>query len=265
MKSGFSPHWYYANSVRGFLKDAEKDGYLQQRLIDAHNHHQINHRRTKDAGSGEVHSWHYCPLALATVLDRTSLSGDQIVILEAVFQQTRQRIDALLCGSDDKQKDNIMVWELKRWNPSNDFKIGHSPNPNDLNIHLIEKDKPPQLVSHPSVQVERYASRLYNVLKEKHGTPVQERLGSYVYMHNCDKGLPKPWIPILFAPKFKRAPEGIVRYRAPLLTPDRMDTHIVSSITRQIGYGEGSHILQKLSSVLFQRYLDGEEGNRTSQ
>ena len=63
----------------------------------------------------QVNAWRNSLPAMATVLKSSCINPEIDVAVEYKIQQSRDRIDFLVCGNDNKGYGNVVVVELKQW------------------------------------------------------------------------------------------------------------------------------------------------------
>jgi hypothetical protein len=130
---------------------------------------------------------------LKNVVDICKLE-DNMIIIEYGLPYSSRRIDVLLFGKDLKNKDNVVLVELKQWPNEN---VGDSIE--DGNV-IINYGIAKVTVPHPSIQVEGYYFYLKDFISAFEEEPILE-LDSLVYCHNYSYSPDKERV--LFLPKFK--------------------------------------------------------------
>ena len=68
----------------------------------------------------EVQSWQNSLRAMSLVFSDAKLD-DHGVLLEYQLPMTSKRLDCLICGKNEKGKENAVVIELKQWEVCHDF------------------------------------------------------------------------------------------------------------------------------------------------
>ena len=129
-------------------------------------------------GESQVSAWNASLPEMAHVLIESDLDRDIDVAVEYKLVQSRDRIDFLICGNDEKGRENVVVIELKQWSQVR-------PTSKKYFVNTFggggEGD-----YWHPSYQAYNYAQILVNFneyVREKHvGLP------SCSYLHNMAEG-----------------------------------------------------------------------------
>ena len=129
-------------------------------------------------GESQVNSWNASLPEIASVLQDSDIDRDVDVAVEYKLVQSRDRIDFLICGDDEKDHENVVVVELKQWSQA-------SPTNKQFFVNTFggggEGD-----YWHPSYQAYNYSQILANfneyVRDHKVGLP------SCSYLHNMDEG-----------------------------------------------------------------------------
>ena len=125
----------------------------------------------------QVRAWDNSLPEIARVLHNGGIHKDVDVAVEYKIQQSRDRIDFLVCGDDDKGNKNVVVIELKQWSMA-------SPSGKQAFVHTFgghgEGD-----YWHPSYQAVNYAQILYNFNEYIRENNVS--LPACSYLHNMDR------------------------------------------------------------------------------
>ena len=101
----------YCDTVKNFIDSCQ--GYnpvIGQQLLDKFKSHCIG-----GGGSSEYNSWIHSLPKVADVLKDESIPKDANVGVEYKLIDTRQRVDFLIYGKDDNDKENVVIIELKQW------------------------------------------------------------------------------------------------------------------------------------------------------
>lgn len=99
----------YKSTKSGFLDDVFKHDI--EAVILAAYKKETGHR----VPPAQILAWKESLLAMAKVLNDESIPDDCGVAVEYTIPQTSKRIDLLLSGSSEAEKDNLIVVELKQW------------------------------------------------------------------------------------------------------------------------------------------------------
>lgn len=129
-------------------------------------------------GESQVKAWNASLPEMARVLLESDIDQDIDVAVEYKLVQSRDRIDFLICGNDDKGHENVVVVELKQWSQAR-------PTHKQFFVNTFggggEGD-----YWHPSYQAYNYSQILVNfneyVRIKKVGLP------SCSYLHNMAEG-----------------------------------------------------------------------------
>lgn len=127
--------------------------------------------------SQEFKSWNNSLPAFAKVLQNSSVPRDSDIGIEYNIRGNRQRIDAMICGTDEKGEETAVIVELKQWSTA------------------YRTDKPFFIRTvggngaddywHPSYQAANYAGMIENFYAYVQETPVKFK--SCSYLHNMDR------------------------------------------------------------------------------
>jgi len=159
----------YENTLKEFIGHCNNET-ISNKILEC--------ARTKgiNVGQSEINSWGKSLPFVAKALNQNDININLNVAVEYKFDVTRNRIDFLIYGKDDFDKNNVVVIELKQWSS---VKNANKPN----YIHAFggggEKD-----YEHPSYQALRYKKILegFNSYIQDDGVNVS----SCAYMHNLD-------------------------------------------------------------------------------
>lgn len=161
----------YRSTKKGFQSDVDR-GEID--LIIEQAFQKVLHRRTSGK---EVDSWWNSLNFMSHILNDPEIPQNTGIAIECQIPQTNKRIDFIISGKDEKQKDNVIIVELKQWKKA----------------ELTEKDgivltalgKGLHETSHPSYQAWSYAATL-----EDFSETVQEEqisLNPCAYLHNYEE------------------------------------------------------------------------------
>lgn len=158
---------YQSNKER-FIKDLISNEIHE--IIEATYKHKTGHRVAKN----ELRSWQESMRFMGAVMDDEEIPNDAGVSIEYSIPQTSKRIDFILTGQDQANKDQVVIIELKQWESA----------------ELTDKDAIVKTrfqhglaeTSHPSYQAWSY-SELLNQLNETVYTD-NIHLAPCAYLHN---------------------------------------------------------------------------------
>ena len=135
--------------------------------------------RSKGLNAGqdrEFDAWHNSMQFMRNIVDDRDIDDDVQIAIEYAIPQTSKRVDFIIVGADDDNRDNIVIVELKQWSEAEvvDDQMHYSVKT------YVAKDK--RIVAHPSYQAFSYAKLLTN-----YSQYIQDqRIGLYPcsYLHN---------------------------------------------------------------------------------
>ncbi|WP_426094059.1 DNA/RNA helicase domain-containing protein [Flavobacterium sp. DSR2-3-3] len=131
--------------------------------------------------TGEINSWKNSMQYMNNVLVDNEIPKDAGVIIEYQIPQTSKRIDFILTGQDEKNKNYAILIELKQWSES----------------EMTDKDavvttfvgKRNREVSHPSYQAWSYASLLEGFNEAVYTSNIQLKPCAYLHNYTADNKL----------------------------------------------------------------------------
>lgn len=221
----------YAGTSRNFITDSNHNqiaGKLKAAFFRAYGF---------NPSDNEVNSWRNSLLNVSTVFQNADLL-DHGIILEYQLPLSSKRLDCLICGKNEQNRDNAVIIELKQWS-----KCEESIGENEV-ITWVGGAK--RDILHPSAQVSNYKSYLQDSHTAFYEGVEPVGLHSCAYLHNYDFDPNDP----IFAPKFKNLIIG-----SPLFTAD--DTDALSSfLFSKMSNGEG---LQALNRIEESRYRPSKQ------
>lgn len=124
----------------------------------------------------EFDAWHNSMQFMRNIVDDRDIDDDVQIAIEYAIPQTSKRVDFIIVGADDDNRDNIVIVELKQWSEAEvvDDQMHYSVKT------YVAKDK--RIVAHPSYQAFSYAKLLTN-----YSQYIQDqKIGLYPcsYLHN---------------------------------------------------------------------------------
>lgn len=162
----------YASDKTQFLKDA-RSGEIDERIAQA-----MQQKGLGRVSAAEVSSWQNSMMFMLAVLLEESIPGDAGVAIEYSIPQTSKRVDFILTGKDEEDRNTAIIIELKQWSE----------------VKATEKDAIVETfvggaireMLHPSYQAWSYAQLLtdFNESVELE----QITLRPCAYLHNCTSG-----------------------------------------------------------------------------
>ena len=125
-------------------------------------------------GDREYRSWCSSLPALAKVLKDAGIPDDAEIGIEYTIKESKHRIDALICGSDQENNETVVVIELKQWSIADRTK-------KPFFVHTVG-GKGEDDYWHPSYQAANYVGLIENFYAYVQDKPVKMR--SCSYLHN---------------------------------------------------------------------------------
>lgn len=164
----------YQETKTGFLRDAfTRD--IEEVILAA-----FKQRTGHIVARSEVRSWKESLIAIAKVVNDAAVPDDAGVGIEYGIPQTSKRIDFILSGKGDDQRDQLVIVELKQW---------ESAKKTDRDGIVRTRFAGGEAdTSHPSYQAWSYASLLHDFNEAVYESDL--RLNPCAYLHNCvDDGI----------------------------------------------------------------------------
>ena len=211
----------YSGSSRQFIEDTFLN-QIAEKLKNAF----FNYYRYYPS-INEIHSWRNSLRAISQVFQYGKLL-DHGVILEYQLPLTSRRLDCLICGENEKQKDNAVIVELKQWD-----KCEQANGDNEVLTWLGGAKRE---VLHPSVQVGQYQMYLQDTHTafNEENNPVS--LNACTYLHNYNYYSED----VIFSNKFTDVLE-----KYPLFTADDVDRLKLFLISK-LSDGNGLNVLKRI-------------------
>lgn len=216
--------YLYSGSSTQFIDDA-----MQSRIADLlraafikHNHH--------NPQQGEYQAWQNSLFRLAVSFKNASLTKHGVV-LEYQLPPTSMRLDCLITGVDDDNRESAVIIELKQWSqalPSD------SP---ELVITYVGKGL--KEVPHPSRQVGNYQQHL----KDNHSAFDGDAINLFAcsYVHNMQYSPANE----LFNPR-----HNLLLKQFPLFVGDQ-SAQLESFLHKHVGIGDDQRVLSKILKSKF--------------
>ena len=127
---------------------------------------------------GEYMAWQNSLVFMKNVLNDNEIPGDSTIAIEYQIPRTSKRVDFIIAGADNNNKDNVVIIELKQWQKAEkvDDEMQHSVRTFTGHAERI--------VSHPS-----YQAYSYSVFIKNSSEQVEEKdigIIPCAYLHNYD-------------------------------------------------------------------------------
>ena len=124
----------------------------------------------------EFAAWQNSMNFMRNIVDDSAIDDDVQIAIEYNIPQTSKRIDFIIIGADNKDKENIVIVELKQWSKAEKV---------DDDMHFsvrtfVGNDN--RIVCHPSYQAYSYSRFLVNYSQTIHERGI--RLIPCAYLHN---------------------------------------------------------------------------------
>ena len=138
----------YRESKSGFIRDVFQ-GTIADEIDNAFLLHLGRH-----TSPNEKTSWKNSMMHMYKVLNTPDIPDESEIAIEYQIPLTSKRIDFIIAGNDEKNKENVVIIELKQWESAK-----FSPKTGVITTRFQhgEKETP-----HPSYQAWSYAETLYN-------------------------------------------------------------------------------------------------------
>ncbi len=158
----------YQTTKEGFLEDVS-NGCIEDIIRES-----VKKRLNKNVGNNEYISWKNSLGSMYHVINNELIPNDSGIAIEYSIPRTKNRIDFIITGQDEKGNDKVIIIELKQW----------------TDIQLTEKDaivltrfqQGQSEELHPSYQAWSYSSLLLGF----NATVYNENIGlePCAYLHN---------------------------------------------------------------------------------
>ncbi|MBB4089596.1 DUF2075 domain-containing protein [Salinibacter ruber] len=175
----------------------------------------------------EVRSWQNSLRAMADVLEHAGLD-DHGILLEYKLPTTSKRLDCLVTGHDQNQRESALIVELKQWSET-----GEAPGQHEVQTVLGGGVRE---VLHPSAQVGQYRRYLQDTHTAFYGSHSSIQLDACSYLHNYKFHPEDP----LYAPKFEEMLE-----ENPVFTMDQVP-NLSDLLQSRVGEGDGLEVLREI-------------------
>lgn len=137
------------NALKSQFMDDVLDGKIADNIDNAFVQHLGRH-----TSPNEVVAWRNSMMHMYKVMSTDDIPDDIRVAIEYQIPMTSKRIDFIICGRDDEERDNMVIVELKQWEHAN---LTNKPGIVRTRFQFGEAD-----TSHPSYQAWSYAYMLEN-------------------------------------------------------------------------------------------------------
>ena len=138
----------YRNTKGGFVRDV-RDNLIAQKIENAFREHCIMH-----GNAAEYRSWANSMQYMRNVIDDAAIEDDCHVAIEYRIPLTGKRIDFLIAGKDEHDRQNVVIVELKQWETS-------EPTSRPSVVRTFTGGQVRE-VAHPSYQAYSYSETIKN-------------------------------------------------------------------------------------------------------
>lgn len=163
----------YSSTKQSFIQDFEQ-GVLVKKL------HQTLIEKYRRVGESEIHSWQTSLSYMANVMRDIAIPDLAGVAIEYIVPNPQKRVDFIITGLDQNNKEHVIIVELKQWGEA--FKVEDKDNivSTYLGGGLRE-------VTHPSYQAWSYCSLIENFNEDVQTRPIE--LHPCAFLHNFDESI----------------------------------------------------------------------------
>ena len=98
----------YSSTKQSFIQDFEQ-GVLVKKL------HQTLTEKYRRVGESEIHSWQTSLSYMANVMRDFAIPDLAGVAIEYIVPNTQKRVDFIITGLDQNNKEHVIIVELKQW------------------------------------------------------------------------------------------------------------------------------------------------------
>ena len=99
----------YSANKRMFVQDV-RSGIIATKILNL-----IRERGLNAGQEREFESWHNSMNFMRNIVDDSEIDDDVQIAIEYNIPQTSKRVDFIIIGADKKEKNNIVIVELKQW------------------------------------------------------------------------------------------------------------------------------------------------------
>ena len=130
-------------------------------------------------GDAEYRSWQNSLNYMRNVLDDEDIPDESSVAIEYQIPKTSKRVDFIISGSDENDKDNVVVIELKQWEKAEKI--------DDIMLHSVKTftGGANRMVNHPSYQAYSYSIFIKNSSEKVQDDDIN--IIPCAYLHNYDE------------------------------------------------------------------------------
>lgn len=180
----------YSSSALDFRQDVDSNQITQK--IEGAFVQKLGYR----PGNSERHSWNNSMQFMERIIRNSKVPDDCGILIEFNIPATSRRIDFMITGRDDQQRDHFVIVELKQWEKAQAL---HEPT---LVKTLLGGGEHP--TTHPSYQAWSYKQYLSDM---NEAIDRESYAGHAVaYLHNYGQQTPEPLLAPQYSQLVKEAP-----------------------------------------------------------
>ena len=160
----------YSADKRQFVQDV-KQNVIATKILDL-----IRERGLNAGQEREFMAWHNSMVFMRNIVDDTDIDDDVQIAIEYNIPQTSKRVDFIISGADENNKENIVIVELKQWSKAEIV---------DDDMHFSVRTfvaNSNRIVCHPSYQAYSYSRFLANYSQTLYDRDIH--LIPCAYLHN---------------------------------------------------------------------------------
>lgn len=161
----------YQSTKSGFLDDVE-NGDIEKKIENL-----ILEKMNRVTGKGEVNSWVNSLKDMYIVMNNPNIHEDVEVAIEYKVPNSNKRVDFIVTGTDQFEKDHAVIIELKQWSEVSKVERKDAIVSTWLNGNMRE-------TVHPSYQAWSYASMITEYNETVRNNDIE--LNPCAFLHNYD-------------------------------------------------------------------------------
>ena len=158
----------YENTKGGFIDDIRR-GSIAHKVEMEFERHNIHHNN-----DAEYRAWSNSLMFMRNVLDDAEIDDDVDIAVEYQIPLTSKRVDFLIAGKNDSDKNHAVIIELKQWEDS-----GITSRPDVVTAYTGGANR---TVCHPCYQAYSYAKIIEGFNENIHKQDIE--LNPCAYLHN---------------------------------------------------------------------------------
>lgn len=163
----------YSDSKRAFVEDV-----INNEIADKIKN-MLQQKGVFNNQDSEFYAWTNSMQFMRNVIDDVSFSDETMVAIEYQIPRTSKRVDFILCGADQNNKDTIVIIELKQWTRLEKI--------DDQSKHTVRTftGGANRYVAHPCYQAYSYAVHIQNASKVIQDENIN--IIPAAYLHNYER------------------------------------------------------------------------------